>query len=650
LNDIVAESLGALVGVAIWLWRGRWLCDQVLGWARATHREGRARYLFYGYLLGLAVFNLLPLDLTLSVHDVYDKWREGRLVLVPFGFHYGSLQDLFVDLAFDVVAWIPVGILGTYARASSRRRLLLYCVGLAGLLEFFQVFVYSRVADVTDILTAALGCSIGIAFANHAGASPERSTEFIPDDTESKSGIPIAWLWAFLYACGILAALWYPFDFRFDSASASARYANFWTVPFQRLYFQSEFRAISNVALKGGLFVPLGVFLAMGVARCRGRYRTVAAWGAAIIVVALAFAAEMGQIFLPAKYPDATDVVLESGGAFLAALLISGPKNFFQGFMNRSQVRWWFLILAYALCVGGVWAMTHWPGAPYNVRELLRPELALLSAALLAFVILWLLAFPFLAAVSVRKADASAALYRWPALLAVHAAVAYLLIRLAVPVESISDIVGTPVLGGLPELERMGRATVLIAVIVWLLFVGGLTAWRTGSTRVARRQALAVAVLISAILLPFAHWVIVVEAATDNLTELMRGGGSPFASAILSCFVIFLGATGAWIARILAMKSVGRLVAAGVLLVTSCSVGYWLITAGTESTIMKYGKSFTTLQFLLSADRESYAGIQVVLLRFSVFYAATAAALALAYSPVLATNQPLGVDPVPARA
>ena len=631
LNDIVAETLGAAIGITLWLWRGPWICRQVLGWAQSTHREGRALYLLYGYLLGLALFNLLPLDLTLSVHDIYDKWKGGRLVLVPFGFRYPSLQDGVIDLTLDLAVWIPVGILASFARAGSRRQVLLYCIGLAALLEFCQVFVYSRIADTTDILTAALGCSIGMAFAKFVGARPDGATESISAHGKSSRGISPTWLWAIVYAFGILAALWYPFNFRFDAAAAHARYAGMWAVPLEGLFFQSEFQAISNIALKAGLFAPLGVLLALGVNRWQGRARTVAAWGAAILVVGLAFVAEIGQIFVPAKHPDATDILLESGGAFLAALLVIGPKDFFHAFAvgnNRHNRRWWPLVIVYALCVAGIWAVTHWPGAPYNIRELLRPGLGFLSASLLGLAIPWLFAFPLLAAAGVRNADASTALYRWPALLAAHAAVAYLLVRLAVPEESIADLVGNPVLAVLPELERMARVMVLIGTVVWLLFIGGLTAWRRGSSRMTHRQALVVAVLVSAPLLPFAHWVIVIQATTDNMTELMRDGGSLGASAILGCSLILLGATGAWVARFLRIGGMFGTLAAGVLVMASCVGGFLLVSAGTEGTIIKYGKVFSALQFLLSTDRSHYAGTFVLLVRFGILYITTVAAVA----------------------
>ncbi|MCC6609938.1 MAG: VanZ family protein [Burkholderiales bacterium] len=640
LNDIVAESFGALVGIALWLWRGPWVCKQVLGWAEATHRRGRALYLFYAYLLGLAIFSLLPLDLTLSGHDIYDKWKEGRLVLVPFGFRYGSLRDLVVDLALDLATWMPVGILASYARVGSRRQVLLYCIGLAALLEFLQVFVYSRIADVTDILTAALGCSIGMVLGDFVRTAPESAAEPHPAQVQSGGGIPRTWLWAIVYSLGLLAAFWYPFDFRFDAATARARFDGMWAAPLGGLYFQSEIQAISNIALKAGLFAPLGVLLAMGVARWRGGARTIAIFGAAIFVVTLAFVIELGQILLPAKYPDVTDVVLGTGGAFLAALLVTGPREFFPGWGRGPRRARLSLVLVYAMCVAGVWAVTHWPRAPYNVRELLRPGLGVLSAALLGLAIPWLFAFPALAAAGVRNADAFKALYRWPALLALHAAVAYLLIRLAVPDESIADIAGTPILGDLRELEWMGRTMVLIAAVAWLLFVGGLTACGSSVLRATGPQTLAVALVISTLLLPFAHWVIVVQAATDNLTELMRDGGGPAASAILSCCVILLGATGAWVARIFKSRSAVRVPAAFVLLLASSAAGFWLVTAGTEGAIVKYGKVFSALQFLLSTDRNSYAGGSVLLVRFCLVYMGAALALAFAYGWVLPRNRP----------
>ncbi|MBI5752360.1 MAG: VanZ family protein [Hydrogenophilales bacterium] len=308
LNDILAESIGAAAGVMAWLAFGSRLMAWLAGW-RSAHSPldvwGRVLYL---YLFVLFAYNVLPLDLTLSPVEIFHKWREGRVVLAPFSFVFANPIEEVYGLLTDILIWMPVAFLWRFARPASRLKPLLAVVLIASLLEFLQLFVYSRVSDVTDIFTAALGAGVG-AWLSGRWAGPAQ---------EGGASHSRAWLWlgfALLWI-GVLAAIfWYPFDFHTGRAFLAERLQSLHKVPFEAYYYGTEYRAVTEVLHKTGFFLPLGLLLALGVAQIRHySWRQIADWGALIAIGLAAFGIEAGQLFMPGKNADITDWVLETMG------------------------------------------------------------------------------------------------------------------------------------------------------------------------------------------------------------------------------------------------------------------------------------------------------------------------------------------------
>ena len=60
---------------------------------RMKEAQSRLSQLLHVYLLVFFVFSVLPLDLTISVVEIYHKWNEGRLVLLPFGGLKGNVFE-----------------------------------------------------------------------------------------------------------------------------------------------------------------------------------------------------------------------------------------------------------------------------------------------------------------------------------------------------------------------------------------------------------------------------------------------------------------------------------------------------------------------------------------------------------------------------
>ena len=258
-------------------------------------------------------------------------------------------------------------------------------------------------------------------------------------------------------------------------------------------------------------------------------------------------------------------------------------------------------------------ALPHMTAVPYNVRELVATGSPLLSAALLTLFGFWLAGVPVWMAWRLGSGQRFA-LSLLPALLA-HGLVAAAVIALAVPDESLHDLVGSPVLGWPPAIETVLRLGVLFAALSSLLTGGALLA-RVVSRQAVQRTA-AVAWLGSVLpVLVLAHLVSVTFASTDNLTELMTGGGSLVSSTALSGAVLFVSAGASLVAFTAATRVAwSRTLAWTLVMMILAAV---LAGVGFEQHIIKYGEHYSALQFLLSSDRAHVVSGTALAVRMAV--------------------------------
>lgn len=308
-NDILAEGLGALIGVTLWWLLGGRTISWLSQWKRAHGQTDVARQMFWAYLLILFGYNLLPLDLTVSPVEIFHKWREGKLYLVPFLSLAQDPGQLVYDLAIDTLIWAPVTLFWLWRGDKPALAAWRDTVLLALLLEVLQLFVYSRVTDATDLFTAAAGAAVGVAAGRQMNRN-QRST--------ARGNHPLLW---WLAVCGwsllLPAVFWYPFDFQIKPGEFSARLATLLSTPLTAYYYGTEFRAVTEVLHKVGFFAPMGVLLALAAQSAPYLQRVWYAWANPILALAVALGIEIGQLFLPEKYPNLTDVFLEVAGAWL---------------------------------------------------------------------------------------------------------------------------------------------------------------------------------------------------------------------------------------------------------------------------------------------------------------------------------------------
>lgn len=311
-NDILAESIGATVGIAVWLWTGSALWRWVLDWNTARGGMALAEKVFWAYLALLFGYNLLPLDLTLSPVEIYRQWQDGRIQLLPFATALGQADpaQAFYDLLTDTALWVPVGLLPILAGRRTRLNAWTFALAAAVLLEVLQLFVYSRVSDTTDVITALLGAALGVQIGGRLG-SPTMATVSRPGNRRLWWGLGAAVLWA----AALVIVFWYPFAFRLDGEFVRQNLAGFFRVPFYTYYYGTEYRAATEALRKISFFIPLGLLLAYAGLPLRPSVLktlfTVVALG---LLVLIPLGVELGQVLLPGKVADSTDWLLKMLG------------------------------------------------------------------------------------------------------------------------------------------------------------------------------------------------------------------------------------------------------------------------------------------------------------------------------------------------
>ncbi|MEO7192303.1 MAG: VanZ family protein [Vicinamibacterales bacterium] len=321
LSDLVAQTIGTIAGVAVWAVLGREIRQFASTYASGQRRALETVLLLYA--AGQFLLLLEPFDVSVEISDLAHKFRSGGIVLNPLHSPTFSLAMLTSMLA-DVILAVPVGALAAIGgrRPGTRRSvgaalaigIVFYSAG-----EFAQCFIRTRTADVVDLVANLLGMGIGVAVAvasTGVDAHGDRADESAPSWS-----MPATTMWcaggligtALLYAVYNLA----PFDFVFSHEMIATRLGRLRGVPFFGYYQNPEFKALRDLFVKLGLALPFGLLYQIGFEPEQSAYRRtlIAVW---LVATAAFFSVvELGQVFLPSRYPDDTDIIIATAGVWI---------------------------------------------------------------------------------------------------------------------------------------------------------------------------------------------------------------------------------------------------------------------------------------------------------------------------------------------
>lgn len=347
LNDIVAESIGGAIGAVLWLLLGITIHSWLAAYLTPQRRRTQIDQLLEFYLVGLVIYSLLPLDLTISPAELYHKYRDGKIVLIPFVDFPWNIK-LAYSVLTDIATFIPVGMYSATAFTSRHkpvRGLLastLLGAGIAAVIEIAQLFVIEHFTSITTVAVAAVGCCIGAALMRRFRSTSWDDGGMLWSDQTARRAVGICLTLMGLYALVLVAVFCFGGVWETDAVRLSRRFHGFWRPPLAALYWSREYNALSDVLRKILFFLPLGVLGAVAVWGSWASKKRRASLHSAVLLYAagVSFSIEMLQVYLPppkgdpsgpTHVADVGDVLVCTAGAALGLLLtwrvLAAPRH-----------------------------------------------------------------------------------------------------------------------------------------------------------------------------------------------------------------------------------------------------------------------------------------------------------------------------------
>ncbi|QDU36068.1 VanZ like family protein [Maioricimonas rarisocia] len=172
-HDVQAQLLGVLCGVYAWRVIGAWVSRRLSASLSKLRPAQPIDWFARSYLVAFLFYSLKPFDITIHPVELYRKLAAGRVILVPFS---GS-EYLFEEMFRHALSYLPIGMLAAIAFTPASRPLrriepaILISFGTACAIEMAQIFIGSRVADATQVITGTLGGATGALLMHSVGAS-----------------------------------------------------------------------------------------------------------------------------------------------------------------------------------------------------------------------------------------------------------------------------------------------------------------------------------------------------------------------------------------------------------------------------------------------------------------------------------------------
>ena len=336
LSDMLAECSGGIVGVALWLSSGEIVTALARNVSVERERPALMQRLLLVYCVGLFVSQMLPLDLTLGLGELAQKYRGGRIILVPFGYSHSSWLAAAWDYVSDVALAAPLGAAAALLWTTTgtwRRPWVAFAAGTVAVsfIEFAQLFVFSRFSDVTDLVTGSIGVALGVAA---VPALSDRRTATMVRKEPARGAVALARIAVAVWTGVLVSYHWQPFDFTVEPRRVVAGVHELLSLPFSSYYAATTFHAFLELIRKSLLALPLGMLLRLSWP-VGDHSKSPISQARLVLLAGLGFclllAVEVGQIFLPARVPDMTDAILgELGvvaGLWLIGPFVSPPQN-----------------------------------------------------------------------------------------------------------------------------------------------------------------------------------------------------------------------------------------------------------------------------------------------------------------------------------
>lgn len=308
LNDLIAESIGTILGLALWSAshsRLAQLFSALLTPGPMAFTAGLTLYaLAY---LALALF---PYDFLVSVTDLQWKLREGN-----YGWgisNCGPAIRCGGHWLAEAIATIPLGLFLTRIlpqKFLTAAKTLVVATGIGFGIEAAQFLLVSGISTASAALAQTSGISLGLWI--RSLPSPRLAQRYASwlRPLLLISTIPYFILITLLN--GWLYSPWVPIEF------AKIKINALHWLPFYYQYFTSETEAVRSVLTQTAIYLPLGIgfwlWHASGITPLKHPPRL----GLLMTSTTTAFAVETFKLFLAGAHPDPTNMLIAPAAAWL---------------------------------------------------------------------------------------------------------------------------------------------------------------------------------------------------------------------------------------------------------------------------------------------------------------------------------------------
>ncbi len=309
LNDLIAESLGTVIGILGGLFFGAYFSGLYRQLLQGNLLSIRSAIIFY--LLFYIAFSLFPFDFVTSFAELDAKLAQGNdAVFLPLERCGAEPLRCGVKLLAEILVIAPLGLLFCYLPYLQHRRTFAVLVGLfLGLvIEVVQVFLLSGSGQGISVVTRMAGMGAGASLFIWA-----KQRDFADILRLSKR---VAWFTVLPYIFLVLSINgWFATDWLTpEQALEKLKTTRF--LPLYYFYYTSEGVAFVSLLSNLGLYFPVGLLCWVSFSANHDRERHPPHWFYVGLLAAMfALVVETGKLFLADKHADPSNVWL----AFIAA-------------------------------------------------------------------------------------------------------------------------------------------------------------------------------------------------------------------------------------------------------------------------------------------------------------------------------------------
>ena len=311
LNDLLAETIGTITGIIIWLAYG-W---RMVGlWQRGRqNRDSLDGFLVY-YLIVYLLHALFPFDFVTSFAELDKNISLKKIEWLGLDSKGGIFY--FGWILIQIILTFPIGFFffGWFKKHYlSSRWIIWFGFSFGFLIELLQILLVTGYFSGVSVLTRCFGLVAGFRL------------------FENK--IDLSWLlvylrlyiWTFVFPYLLILAFFN--GWRIDEGiisldQVSQKFAYIKWAPFYYHYYQPETTALTSLLYVVIMYLPIGVGVYLSRQHMFWSIKV-----AAVLAFFLATIIESGKLFFSIKHPDPTNVIIGAAAGWLGFYLM----NYFLG-------------------------------------------------------------------------------------------------------------------------------------------------------------------------------------------------------------------------------------------------------------------------------------------------------------------------------